>query len=317
MGDVNDVSVFSVRSNGYVNRFEMHTNTAPHPDRRVPRDRVYPVDSRLVVRTPQGSPRTRAPVCGAGGGLPSPCPRTHMGTRRRLDPAECLLMPTPLVHVRGPLLLSTPRRVSTRGGDVVAIQGTNLGKAQWLNGYTPNITAFYGPASDPRRYTGRNCMVSVPNTEVRGFVCQVLRSEPLVPHPRPVANCTCIRARALIAASCEQVKCTVAPGVGARLVWTVCVGSGPGYATPWCSDPSLHPGVAIAYDAPLVTALTLGAPASSVWGITSGGDEVLVRCRNCGSQADAVAQVMCGPLTCEGSVEALSLWFDLAGSVNP
>jgi hypothetical protein len=58
-------------------------------------------------------------------------------------------------------------RISTRGGDVVAIQGTNLGKVQWLNGYTPNITAFYGPASDPRRYTGRNCIVSVPNTEVR------------------------------------------------------------------------------------------------------------------------------------------------------
>jgi hypothetical protein len=56
--------------------------------------------------------------------------------------------------------------MSTRGGDKVVITGTNLGKVTRENGYVPAITGFYGPPSDPRRYSAGQCSVITINTQV-------------------------------------------------------------------------------------------------------------------------------------------------------
>lgn len=90
-----------------------------------------------------------------------------------------------------------------------------------------------------------------------------------------------------------QAECYSAPGVGKDLVWTLCVGSGPAYAIPWCSNPVFSPNAVITYDPPRVAGVEAVFGSSLVWGSTRGNDTVRLYGFNFGVPTDAAAQVWC------------------------
>jgi hypothetical protein len=77
-----------------------------------------------------------------------------------------------------------PAQLSTLGGDLVFLSGTNFGPAPTAGQSSARVTVVYGPVTDPSRYAASGCMLVDSNLEV---------------------------------------QCNSAPGAGGGLVWTVCV----------------------------------------------------------------------------------------------
>jgi hypothetical protein len=89
----------------------------------------------------------------------------------------------------------------------------------------------------------------------------------------------------------SQVSCVSSWGVGTNLVWTVCVGSGPSYSTPWCSSPVLNPLAITTFDAPVVIGVESVVVPGTAWGSTRGNDTVRLYGLNFGVPMDSNAQV--------------------------
>ncbi len=89
-----------------------------------------------------------------------------------------------------------------------------------------------------------------------------------------------------------QAECYSSPGVGKDLVWTLCVGSGPAFDVPWCSNPVFSPNAVTTYDPPLVTGVEAISGSSTPWGTTRGNDTVRVYGLNFGVPTDGTAQVL-------------------------
>jgi hypothetical protein len=78
-------------------------------------------------------------------------------------------------------------------------------------------------------------------------------------------------------------------------VWTLCIGSGPNYDVPWCSNPLLSPNALTTYEVPQVTGVEAVLNSGGTWGTTRGNDTVRLYGINFGVPWDKSAQVRFSP----------------------